>query len=77
MIFLAVIIFIKPKDLPGFFLKVGREFKQLRDINRTIMNELNEVGKEIKYPASEKIEEKKMRIKMPLGEFPQEIDRKE
>ncbi len=77
VIFLAIIIFINPKDLPGFFFKVGKGFKQLRDINKTIMHELNEVGREIKYPASEKIGETKMGIKMPPGEFPKEIDRKE
>ena len=77
VIFLAIIIFINPKDLPSFFFKVGRGCNKLRDINRTIMHELNEIGRKINYPASERIGETKRHIKEPSGESPKEVYRKE
>lgn len=46
VIFLVIVIFINPKDLPGFFNRVGKVYRNMRDMNRTIVHKLNEAGKE-------------------------------
>ena len=47
VIFLVVIIFVNPKDLPGFFRRVGRVVRQLRDIRDSSVRYMRRIEREI------------------------------
>ena len=54
VIFLAVIVFVNPKDLPAFFRKLGRVYGQIKDLRNKSVGYLQEIEREI-----EESEEKK------------------
>lgn len=47
IIFLVVIIFINPKDLPKLFRRLGRLVRQLRDIRDSSMQYMRKIEREI------------------------------
>jgi Sec-independent protein translocase protein TatA len=47
IIFLVVIIFINPKDLPKFFRRLGRLVQQLRDIRDSSVRYMRRIEREI------------------------------
>ena len=47
VIFLAVIVFINPKDLPKFFRKIGRLYQQIRDIRNKSVQYMKHIEQEI------------------------------
>ena len=47
IIFLALIIFINPKDLPKVFRRLGRLVQQLRDIRDSSVRYMRKIEKEI------------------------------
>jgi Sec-independent protein translocase protein TatA len=47
IIFLALIIFINPKDLPKVFRRLGRLVQQLRDIRDSSVRYMKKIEKEI------------------------------
>jgi Tat protein translocase TatB subunit len=47
IIFLVVIIFINPKDLPKVFRRLGRLVRQLRDIRDSSMQYMRKIEREI------------------------------
>jgi Sec-independent protein translocase protein TatA len=47
IIFLALIIFINPKDLPKVFRRLGRLVQQLRDIRDSSVRYMRRIEKEI------------------------------
>jgi Sec-independent protein translocase protein TatA len=47
IIFLALIIFINPKDLPKVFRRLGRVVQQLRDIRDSSVRYMRKIEKEI------------------------------
>jgi Sec-independent protein translocase protein TatA len=47
VIFLAVIVFINPKDLPKFFRKIGRLYQQIRDIRNKSVQYMKQIEQEI------------------------------
>jgi Sec-independent protein translocase protein TatA len=55
IIFLVLIIFINPKDLPKVFRRLGRLVRQLRDIRDSSLRYMRRVEREIE---EEKGEEK-------------------
>ncbi len=59
IIFLAVIIFINPRDLPAFFRKVGRLYQQIREIRNNSVQYIKEIEKEIEKPVPEETAENK------------------
>jgi len=56
VVFLVVIIFINPKDLPKVFRRLGRLVRQLRDIRDTSVQYMRKIEREIEEedPSSEK-----------------------
>ena len=62
VIFLAVIVFVNPKDLPAFFRKLGRVYEQIKDLRNKSVEYLQEIEREIEESADEEYaapEEKK------------------
>ncbi len=62
VIFLAVIVFVNPKDLPAFFRKIGRVYGQIKDFRNKSVGYLQEIEREIEESADEEYiapEEKK------------------
>lgn len=53
IIIVAILIFIKPEDLPGFFRKVGRIYGQIRQYNREISKKLREIEHDLNKPVSQ------------------------
>jgi len=47
IIFLVVIIFINPKDLPKVFRRLGRLVRQLRDIRDSSVQYMRKIEREI------------------------------
>ncbi|MBA7568595.1 Sec-independent protein translocase protein TatB [subsurface metagenome] len=47
IIFLVVIIFINPKDLPKVFRRLGRLVRQLRDIRDSSVQYMKKIEREI------------------------------
>ena len=47
IIFLAVIVFVNPKDLPKFFHKIGRLYQQIRDIRDKSVQYMKHIEQEI------------------------------
>jgi Sec-independent protein translocase protein TatA len=47
IIFLVLIIFINPKDLPKFFRRLGRLVRQLRDIRDSTARYMRRIEREI------------------------------
>ncbi len=47
IIFLVVIIFINPKDLPKVFRRLGRLVRQLRDIRDSSLQYMKKIEREI------------------------------
>jgi Sec-independent protein translocase protein TatA len=50
IILLAVIIFIKPEDLPKFFRKVGNVYGQIKRYNREVVRKIRHIEYEVKEP---------------------------
>jgi Sec-independent protein translocase protein TatA len=50
IILLAVIIFIKPEDLPKFFRKVGNLYGQIKRYNREVVRKVREIEYEVTEP---------------------------
>ncbi|MBN1697897.1 MAG: twin-arginine translocase TatA/TatE family subunit [Spirochaetales bacterium] len=50
LILMAVIIFIKPEDLPGFFRKAGYLYGNLRRYNREVTRKIREIEYDIRTP---------------------------
>ena len=53
VIFLAVIVFVNPKDLPAFFRKLGRVYGQIKDLRNKSVGYLQEIEREIEKSADE------------------------
>jgi sec-independent protein translocase protein TatB len=47
IIFLVVILFVNPKDLPKLFRKLGRFMRQIRDLKDSSVQYLKKVEREI------------------------------
>ena len=47
IIFLVVIIFVNPKDLPKVFRRLGRVVRQLRDIRDSSVQYMRKIEREI------------------------------
>jgi Sec-independent protein translocase protein TatA len=47
VVFLVVIIFVNPKDLPRLFRRLGRVVRQLRDIRDSSMRYMRRIEREI------------------------------
>ncbi len=59
IIFLVVIIFINPKDLPKVFRRLGRLVRQLRDIRDSSLQYMKKIEREIEeqdLPSEEEVE---------------------
>ncbi len=59
IIFLVVIIFVNPRDLPAFFRKVGRLYQQFRKIKNDSVQYIKDIEKEIEKPVLEETTENK------------------
>jgi len=53
IIIVAVLIFIKPEDLPGFFRKIGRIYGQIKQYNREMVKKLREIEHDVSKPISQ------------------------
>ncbi len=47
IILLVILIFIKPKDLPCFFKRIGRLYQEVTGLNNDLKKEINEIKEEI------------------------------
>jgi sec-independent protein translocase protein TatB len=59
IIFLVVIVFINPKDLPKVFRRLGRLVRQLRDIRDSSVQYMRKIEKELEeedLPSEEEVE---------------------
>ena len=59
IIFLVVIVFINPKDLPKVFRRMGRLVRQLRDIRDSSVQYMRKIEKELEeedLPSEEEVE---------------------
>ena len=52
VILLVILVFVRPRDLPGFIRKIGELFRQLRNFKDNITDSLSEMEREIKAPIS-------------------------
>jgi len=52
IIFLVVIVFINPKDLPKVFRRLGRLVRQLRDIRDSSVQYMRKIEREIEEESS-------------------------
>lgn len=52
VIFIVVIIFIKPEDLPRFFRKVGKMYGELKRYNDEILVKFRTIDQQLKKPLS-------------------------
>jgi sec-independent protein translocase protein TatB len=57
IIFLVVIIFINPKDLPKLFRRLGRLVRQLRDIRDSSVQYMRKIEREIEEEDRPSVEE--------------------
>lgn len=48
VIALVVIIFINPKDLPGFFRKLGKLYQTIKNWNKYLTDQLTKLDKDTK-----------------------------
>lgn len=46
LIVLAVIVFVKPKDLPGLFFKIGRMYGELQGLTRSVRGMMRSIEEE-------------------------------
>jgi Sec-independent protein translocase protein TatA len=59
IIFLVMIVFINPKDLPKVFGRLGRLVRQLRDIRDSSVRYMRKIEKELEeedLPSEEEVE---------------------
>ncbi len=59
IIFLVMIVFINPKDLPKVFRRLGRLVRQLRDIRDSSVQYMRKIEKELEeedLPSEEEVE---------------------
>ena len=63
IIFLVVIVFINPKDLPKVFRRLGRLVGQLRDIRNSSVQYMRKIEREIEEESSK--QEAKGNTKQP------------
>ena len=59
IIFLVMIVFINPKDLPKVFRRLGRLVRQLRDIRDSSVRYMRKIEKELEeedLPSEEEVE---------------------
>jgi Sec-independent protein translocase protein TatA len=52
IIFIVVILFVKPEDLPKFFKKVGKLYGELKKYNDDLLAKFKTIDEEIKKPLS-------------------------
>jgi Tat protein translocase TatB subunit len=57
IIFLVVIVFINPKDLPKVFRRLGRLVRQLRDIRDSSVQYMKRIEREIEAEEEAPIQE--------------------
>ena len=53
IIFLVVIVFVNPKDLPKFFHKIGRLYQQIRVIRNKSVQYMKHIEQEIEKTGQE------------------------
>ncbi len=53
IIFVAVIVFVNPKDLPKFFRTLGRLYQQIRDLRNKSVSYIRQIEREIEKAGSE------------------------
>ncbi len=68
VIFLAVIVFVNPKDLPTFFRKLGRVYGQIKDLRNKSVEYLQEIEREIEESADEQYVEPEEKKPVPNHE---------
>jgi len=71
IIFLAVIIFVNPRDLPAFFRKAGKLYQQIREIRNNSFQYFKEIEKEIEKPVIEETAKSKRDDRGPEDEKPE------
>ena len=71
IIFLAVIIFVNPRDLPAFFRKTGKLYQQIREIRNNSFRYFKEIEKEIEKPVLEETAKSKRGHRSPEDEKPE------
>ena len=57
VIFLAVIVFVNPKDLPAFFRKLGRVYGQIKDFRNKSVGYFQEIERQIERQSKESADE--------------------
>lgn len=68
LILLAIVIFVKPEDMPKFFHSVGTLFRKLKNFFIEIKNQISSVTDEFndtKYELHKTLEDRVDNIKMP------------
>ncbi|MEW5818305.1 MAG: twin-arginine translocase TatA/TatE family subunit, partial [Spirochaetota bacterium] len=50
IIFLIVIVFVRPSDLPKLVRKLGHLYRQVKDFNQEVMAKIREIEDEVKQP---------------------------
>jgi sec-independent protein translocase protein TatB len=53
IIFVAVIVFVNPKDLPKFFRTLGRLYQQIRDLRNKSVSYVRQIEREIEKAGNE------------------------